>query len=65
MTRKDFEAVASSLVVARKVIESFPGLYTPEVTIDLITELLAERFMQDNERFNYKKFMEAAKEVVA
>ena len=59
MTRKDYEEIASALNVAKKVIDSFPNLYTPEVAIDLVTNIIADGFLKYHENFNYQKFMKA------
>lgn len=60
MTRKDYEAIASSLVIAKQVVKSFPDLYTPEVAINLAANIIADALMASNQNFRYSTFMKAA-----
>lgn len=65
MTRKDYEAVAQSLNLAKRTLEEFANFYDAQTALALTARILAERFEKDNENFDGRKFLLAWNEVSA
>ena len=56
MTRKDYVAMAQ---VIREEVDNFDSIPEAMTAIHNITEGMAKVFKQDNERFDYERFISA------
>lgn len=59
MTRKDYEAIAEALDLSRKVVKE-SGLYTPEIAIDLVCQLISDTIEKSYSNFRPTQFLEAS-----
>jgi hypothetical protein len=59
MTRKDYEVIADALNLSKRVVTE-SGLYTPEIAIDLATQIISSALETIYPNFRPTQFLEAS-----